>query len=227
MPIFRLSQELIFPPPSLAVESGILAIGGDLSVERLLLAYQSGIFPWYSEGEPILWFSPDPRLVLSHEDLNVPKSLKRILKSGKFEVRWDTAFREVIESCAQVGRPGQEDTWITREMVEAYTKLHEIGYAHSVETWLEGRLVGGLYGVSLGSAFFGESMFHLVNDASKVALFHLVERTREWGFHFIDAQVTTGHMLRLGAREIPRKQFLLHLQDALGNPTRQGSWRDA
>jgi len=225
MPIFRLVDEPIFPPPDYADPSGLLAVGGDLSKERLLEAYRLGIFPWYSDDQPILWWSPDPRLVLDLKDFKISRSLSKTLKKGVFQVTFDHAFEEVIQACAVVPRAAQNGTWITEEMQEAYINLHGLGYAHSVESWFGGKLAGGLYGVSLGKAFFGESMFHLKTDASKVALATLVEKLKSWDFHFIDSQMTTEHMVRLGAKELPRRIFLKRLQSALRYPTRRGRWR--
>jgi len=222
MPVFRLTKELAFPPPHLASRDGLLAVGGDLSPERLLLAYRSGIFPWYDEGEPILWWSPDPRLVLLPAQFHVSRRLARTLRA--FKVTCDTAFRDVIEACACAPRPGQGGTWITPQMIEAYTRLHDLGYAHSVECRQDDRLVGGLYGVSLGRCFFGESMFHEVRDASKAALAALVQRTIEWGFGLIDCQLPNPHLVRLGAREIPRAKFLKLLEQCLDAPDRLGRW---
>lgn len=224
MPIFRLVDEPIFPPPDYADPSGLLAVGGDLTKERLLEAYRLGIFPWYSDDQPILWWSPDPRLVLDLKDFGISRSLRRTLKKGVFQVTFDHAFEQVIQACAVVPRAAQNGTWITEEMQEAYINLHGLGYAHSVESWFGGKLAGGLYGVSLGKAFFGESMFHLKTDASKVALATLVEKLKSWDFHFIDSQMTTEHMVRLGAKELPRRIFLKRLQSALRHPTRRGRW---
>jgi leucyl/phenylalanyl-tRNA--protein transferase len=226
MPVYLLGDSLIFPNPTHAEPNGLLAVGGDLSVPRLLLAYRSGIFPWYSENNPILWFSPDPRLILSLPDLYVSRKLKKVLKSSQFEVLFDTAFREVIRNCSAVRRKGQTGTWITKDMIRAYTELHDLGYAHSVETYCEGKLAGGLYGVALGGVFFGESMFHLVNDASKVALYHLVERLREMDFDFIDSQVPNTHMKRMGGREVGRECFLAMLRGAVNKKTPLGKWTD-
>jgi leucyl/phenylalanyl-tRNA---protein transferase len=225
MPIFRLVDEPVFPPPDYADPSGLLAVGGDLSNERLLEAYRVGIFPWYSDDQPILWWSPDPRLVLDLKDFKISRSLRKTLKKGVFQVTFDRAFEEVIQACAVVQRAAQNGTWITEEMREAYINLHGLGYAHSVESWFGGKLAGGLYGVSLGKSFFGESMFHLKTDASKVALATLVEKLKSWDFHFIDSQMTTEHMVRLGAKELPRRIFLKRLQSALRHPTRRGRWR--
>jgi len=201
-------EDIWFPDPYNAPGDYPLAIGGDLSPERLIFAYSLGIFPWYSEDEPILWWSPDPRMVLFPDELKISRSLKKVLKNKGFEVRFNTAFEDVIKNCATVKRKGQDGTWLTPEMIEAYIKLHKLGFAHSVETYLEGKLVGGLYGVAIGGVFFGESMFHKVSDASKVAFVHLVKRLKEKNFDIIDCQQSTPHMARFGAREIPRKEFL-------------------
>lgn len=225
MPIFRLVDEPVFPPPDYADPSGLLAVGGDLSCERLLEAYRLGIFPWYSDDQPILWWSPDPRLVLRLDEFKVSRSLRKTLNKAVFEVTFDRAFDAVIRDCASAPRQGQRGTWITKEMQEAYIELHGLGFAHSVETWRGDELAGGLYGVSLGKAFFGESMFHRRTDASKVALATLVEKLQAWNFHFIDAQMTTEHLLRLGAVEMPRRIFLKRLQSALRHPTKRGKWR--
>ena len=225
MPIYRLLEEMVFPPPEYADPSGLLAVGGDLSSDRLLEAYRLGIFPWYSEDQPILWWSPDPRLVLELDDFKLSRSLHKTIKKEIFQVTFDRAFEEVIRACASVPREGQRGTWITPEMQEAYIHLHGLGFAHSVESWFKGELAGGLYGVSLGKAFFGESMFHRRSDGSKVALAALVEKLKKWGFHFIDAQMTTEHMLRLGAKEMPRRTFLKRLAVALHHPTKRGKWR--
>ncbi|MCL5406146.1 MAG: leucyl/phenylalanyl-tRNA--protein transferase [Deltaproteobacteria bacterium] len=211
MPVYRLSDELVFPHPSLADPEGLLAVGGDLSPERLLLAYANGIFPWYSDSDPILWWSPDPRLVLFPAELKISRSLMRTIKKQVFKVTVDGAFGKVIRACART----REETWLTAEMIEAYETLHELGFAHSVETFCEDRLVGGLYGVALGRAFFGESMFSVMSDASKVALVCLVQHLSERGFELIDCQMPTEHLKRLGAREIPRKEFLALLRAAL------------
>lgn len=223
--IFRLDHRLLFPPPKLAEPSGLLAVGGDLRPERLILAYSMGIFPWYSEGTPILWHSPDPRMVLTASELHMGRSLGKVIRRGTYDVRLDTAFRTVIERCATAARPGQDGTWITREMIDAYVALHERGLAHSAEAFLDGELVGGLYGVSLGSAFFGESMFAEAPDASKVAFATLVQHLSTWGIDLIDCQVHTEHLERFGATAWPREQFLRALAKALENPTLKGSWR--
>lgn len=217
MPVFALSDRLSFPPPHLAIKEGLLAVGGDLSVERLLLAYRSGIFPWYSQGEPILWWSPDPRLVLYPDELRISRSLRKVIKRKRFQITFDRAFESVIQGCAAAKRSYGEGTWITEAMKAAYIQLHRRGYAHSVEAWQEDELVGGLYGVAMGSAFFGESMFSRFSNASKVAFVSLVETLREKHFAFIDCQVRTEHLVRFGAREISRKAFLEQLGKAVGD----------
>jgi leucyl/phenylalanyl-tRNA--protein transferase len=211
MPVYQIPDELLFPDPELAEEDGLLGVGGDLSPERLLLAYANGIFPWFSKGEPIMWWSPDPRCVLRPEKLKISTSLRQALKKGNYEVRFDTCFEEVIRQCSAAKRKGQRGTWITKEMVEAYIRLHELGFAHSTEVFMDGKLVGGLYGLSIGGTYSGESMFHLRPEASKIALYHLVERLKERGFPLIDCQVTNQHLLSLGAEEMPRKEFLKQL----------------
>ena len=222
MPVFRLSEELLFPPCELAEQDGLLAVGGDLSPERLILAYRMGIFPWFSKGAPILWWSPDPRLVLFPEELKIARSLQRVIRKGTFYVTWDKAFRQVIQRCADVRTKKGEDTWLLPKMIQAYHQLHKMGYAHSVESWHEGRLVGGLYGVVLGKVFFGESMFTEKTDASKVAFVQMVRDLQDLQFELIDCQVTTSHLQSLGAREIPREEFLLRLERSLDQSP---SWR--
>lgn len=224
MAVFALAEELIFPDPSLAEEDGLLAIGGDLSTERLILAYSSGIFPWYSDGQPILWWSPDPRMVLFPNDFKRHKNLRRTVESKKFEIRFDNQFGKVIEHCSHVERKDQLDTWITDEMKTAYIDLHNAGFAHSVETYYNNQLVGGLYGISLGGSFFGESMFHLITDASKVALWHLVDLMQAWNFDMIDVQQDTPHLHSLGARTIDRQLFLTLLSKSLKKETKSGNW---
>ena len=204
MPLFQLTNALVFPDPSRALPEGLLAVGGDLSRDRLLVAYANGIFPWYGEDEPILWWSPNPRMVLFLDEYHVSHRLQRTLKDPLWHVTFDTKFEHVIDACAAVPRRGQEGTWITSEMRHAYVELHHAGYAHSVESWHDGHLVGGVYGVSMGRCFFGESMFSLRTDASKVAFTHLVNRLREWEFNWMDCQVHTPHLARLGARTVPR-----------------------
>ncbi|MGD9364662.1 MAG: leucyl/phenylalanyl-tRNA--protein transferase [Desulfobacteraceae bacterium] len=224
MPIFRLTDELIFPDPMLAEPEGLLAVGGDLSPERLLLAYEKGVFPWFSDDDPILWWSPDPRLVLYPEDLKISRSLARTLRRGRFQVTFDVAFNAVIMACAQIRGKKREGTWITDEMITAYCRLHDLGYAHSVETWHGKNLVGGLYGVSLGRAFFGESMFSSQRDASKVALVHLRNFLRLKHFDFIDCQMPTDHLMRLGACKVSRADFQVRLEHALQFPTTTRPW---
>jgi leucyl/phenylalanyl-tRNA--protein transferase len=224
MPIFRLDQRIAFPPAEYAVD-GLLAVGGDLRPERLLLAYRSGIFPWYSQGQPILWHSPDPRTVLVPSDIEVPRSLRKALRKQPYRVTLDTAFPRVVAACASVERPGQSGTWITPEMQAGYRELHRRGLAHSVEAWDGGTLVGGLYGVSLGAVFFGESMFATAPDASKIAFVRLVEQLVRWDIGLVDCQVKTPHLARFGAVEWPRKKYLAALKKALARPTRPGPWR--
>lgn len=224
MPVFQLTDALQFPPCEYAEPDGLLAVGGDLSTERLLLAYRLGIFPWYSEPTPILWWSPDPRLVLFPDELKVSKSLRRVLKKECFSVTFDRAFSQVIMNCGRVRQEQGEGTWITRRMAEAYTRLHQLGYAHSVESWQGDTLIGGLYGVALGGAFFGESMFSRKADASKVALVSLVRLLRKWGFELIDCQVATAHLMSFGAREIPRSRFLEILKEVRDRDGFRGSW---
>ncbi|MDX9787765.1 MAG: leucyl/phenylalanyl-tRNA--protein transferase [Desulfobacterales bacterium] len=224
MPVFLLSNTIAFPPPHLADKSGLLAVGGDLSRERLIKAYRSGIFPWYSGGEPILWWSPDPRLVLFPHALHVSKRLERILRKGEFQISFDRAFPEVIRACAESRAQKNEGTWLVPEMIEAYETLHEFGQAHSVEAWRNGQLVGGLYGVSLGRCFFGESMFTKVANASKAAFVTLVRQLTALNFDMIDCQVTTAHLVNFGATEISRKKFLILLDASLKKPTIPGRW---
>jgi len=224
MPVFLLSDNNAFPPPEYAEGDGLLAVGGDLSEKRLLLAYSMGIFPWYAEGSPILWWSPDPRLVLIPQELKVPKSLRQIIKKGLLKVTMDTAFDEVIYRCACIRRKDKGGTWITDQMIRAYSHLHDAGYAHSVESWHEGELVGGLYGLALGGAFFGESMFTLKSNASKVAFVELVHQLLRWDFKIIDCQVTTKHLMNFGAKEIARRDFMAILKNALKMQTKRGKW---
>lgn len=212
------------PAPEDADVHGLVAIGGDLRPERLLAAYAEGIFPWYEDGLPILWHSPDPRMVLLPDQFHVGRSLRKRVRRGDFEIRLDTAFEQVIRACATVSRDGQRGTWITREMESAYARLHRNGYAHSVEAWRGGELVGGLYGVSLGDVFCGESMFAHEPDASKVAFVWLVEQLARWGVELVDCQVHTDHLARFGAHEWPRERFLATLRRLVQKPTRQGTW---
>jgi leucyl/phenylalanyl-tRNA--protein transferase len=224
MPVFQLPDNFIFPPPEYAEPDGLLAVGGDLSEKRLLLAYSMGIFPWYSEGSPILWWSPDPRLVLIPEELRISRSLRQVINKNTFKVTMDAAFEDVIRSCADIHKKKYGGTWITGEMIDAYINLYNSGFAHSVESWHEGELAGGLYGVSMGGAFFGESMFNKKPNASKVAFVYLVQQLIKWGFRLIDCQVTTGHLMSFGAKEIPRSEFMEKLKQALKMPRRRGAW---
>lgn len=224
MPVYQLSEDLAFPSPHLASKEGLLAVGGDLSRSRLLLAYSLGIFPWYSDGEPILWWSPDPRLVLYPDELKITRSLNKVIKKGAFTLTIDRAFDRVINECARVPREKQRGTWIVAEMVEAYCRLHASGFAHSVEAWADNRLAGGLYGVSLGRCFFGESMFTLVSNASKVAFVALVQYLQSLNFTLIDCQISTDHLIRFGAREISRTRYLRELEEGLKTPTLRGKW---
>jgi leucyl/phenylalanyl-tRNA--protein transferase len=224
VPIYRLPREAVFPDPALSEPDGLLAVGGDLAPERLLTAYAEGIFPWYDASSPILWWSPDPRLVLDAAALHVPRSLRRVVRAGRFRVTADAAFERVIARCAAADRPGQDGTWITAEMGAAYARLHALGFAHSFEAWDGEGLAGGLYGVSLGAAFFGESMFADRPDASKVAFVRGVEWLRERGIALVDCQVRTDHLVRFGAVEVPRAEFLERLRAALLRPTLRGRW---
>ncbi len=215
-----------FPDPLQADDEGLIAVGGELSPEYLISAYAQGVFPWFSEEHPIMWWSPNPRLVLIPKDFKLRKSLKQVINSNKYHVKIDTNFKDVIENCAQIPRPEQDGTWITDDMKKAYVEMHELGFAHSFEIYNQpGQLVGGLYGISLGKAFFGESMFFKERDASKVALFNLVEFCKQNSFHFIDAQQSTSHMISLGAKEITRKDFLDDLNKSLQFPTMKGAWK--
>ncbi len=224
MPVFLLDKDLVFPSPDLAGEEGLLAIGGDLSEGRLLLAYRMGVFPWYSEGDPLLWWSPDPRLILLPDEFHVSRRLARVIRQGVFRITMDEAFGRVIRACAESPRADQDGTWITGEMIEAYCRLHAAGYAHSVECWREDELVGGLYGVNLGNCFFGESMFSRTSDASKAALAALVDHVKSWPFALIDCQIATPHLSRMGAREVSRKEFLRLLKRSLRGKTRRCKW---
>jgi len=224
MPVFLLTDKIAFPPPHLASSDGLLAVGGDLSQERLLLAYRMGIFPWFSDDEPILWWSPDPRLVLHPREIKISKTLKKIMKKGLFKVTMDSAFAQVINQCAKIRLQNNQGTWIVEDMIDAYSNLHESGFAHSVEAWYHGKLAGGLYGVSLGKCFFGESMFTRISNASNVALVKLVEYLNTLSFDMIDCQLTTEHFLRFGAKEIPRVSFLNQLEESLKTPTKKGKW---
>lgn len=217
-----------FPPIAQALKrpNGLLAAGADLGVERLLDAYRRGIFPWYGEGEPILWWSPDPRMVLVPAELKISRSLDKTLRNKVYEVRFDTAFRRVMQACAEP-RDGQAGTWITAEMIEAYCRLHDAGWAHSVETWIDGELAGGLYGVAIGRMFYGESMFTRVRDASKIALVHLVQLLERMQFQLIDCQMATAHLASLGAREMPRARFSRQVAELVHYGVPSGPWRAA
>jgi leucyl/phenylalanyl-tRNA--protein transferase len=210
--IFRLDERLLFPEPDLAEPDGLLAVGGDLSTQRLLLAYQNGIFPWYSDDSPILWYSPHKRFVLYPPELKVSKSMRQILRSGRFKVTSNTCFAQVIKACSNAPREGQDGTWITDDMQVAYIKLHAEGYAHSIEVWEQNELVGGLYGVWVGAVFCGESMFSRVSNASKTALIYLCQSNK---FQLIDCQVHTGHLESMGARMIPREEYVAVLHNSL------------
>jgi len=225
VPVYKLDDSLVFPPPELAEDDGLLAVGGDLSPERLLLAYSMGIFPWYHDGLPILWHSPNPRMVLEASRLHAGRTVRKELRRGGYTVRFDSAFTDVIAGCAASARRGQQGTWITDEMREAYTTLHEMGYAHSAEAWRDGELIGGLYGVSLGRAYFGESMFTRATGASKAAFVALVDHLRDWQIELIDCQMYTPLLARFGAVEWTRSRYLDALAAALRHPTRRGRWR--
>lgn len=225
MPVYRLNLRPVFPPAHLAdSENGLLAVGGDLSRERLLRAYAEGIFPWYSPGDPLLWWSPDPRALLFPDEFHLSSRNRRYLKKIDFVMRRDSAFAEVVKACAKTPRRHEKGTWITPEMAAAYLDLHQAGLAHSFETWQGERLVGGLYGVSLGRCFFGESMFSLVDHASKAALADLVAFAQAHNFHFIDNQFLTPHLKQFGVREIRRREYLKRLEKSLHKPTLRKSW---
>lgn len=222
--IFQLSSELVFPNPAYAKQSGLLAVGGDLRPERLLQAYSQGIFPWYSEPNPILWWSPPVRPVLHPGQIRINRSLAKTLRRKPYEIRLDTATPEVIGGCAKWHGENDGQTWITEDMQAAYTTLHHLGYVHSAEAWLDGELVGGLYGVALGKAFFGESMFALKPDASKVAFAVLCKQLDAWGFELVDSQVSNEHTERFGTVEISRREFLLRVGQLVHQPGRVGKW---
>ncbi len=225
MPVFLLTQDLVFPNPMHADEQGLLAVGGDLSMDRLLLAYESGIFPWYNDDQPLLWWSPDPRCVLQPSEVKVSKSMRNVLNRADFEVTADQAFPEVIRACMDTRK--REGTWLNEDMVSAYINLHRLGIAHSIEVWRGDALVGGLYGLSLGNLFFGESMFSKANNMSKVAFICLARGLERWGMPLIDCQVENDHLISLGAQAMPRAEFLEHLRRGMEAPTRLGSWSDA
>ena len=223
-PYLTESEMYPFPSPDTSTEEGVVGIGGNLSPGMLLSAYRQGIFPWYSGDQPILWWSPDPRFVLFPDELHVSKSMKCFLRQNPFTYSFDRFFAKVIRECARADRPGQEGTWITEEMISGYTKLHDLGYAHSVEVLENGHLVGGMYGVSLGTLFFGESMFSSVSNASKAALFVLIQFSAKLGLSLLDCQVYTDHLASMGARSVPRSAFLTLLEEGLEARTYKGSW---
>lgn len=226
MPVYQLDPyHLAFPDPSLADADGLLAVGGSLREDWLLTAYANGIFPWFSEGDPPMWWSPDPRFVLFPERVKVSRSMKSMLSNTEFSFAMDTAFDKVIDRCADIPRHGQNGTWITRHMKQAYKNLHRIGMAHSAEVWQNGNLVGGLYGVSIGSAFFGESMYSDVSNASKYALIRICQWLAGRGFSFIDCQVYTSHLERMGAVMVSRDEFILMLENAMKAQTFRGAWQ--
>jgi leucyl/phenylalanyl-tRNA---protein transferase len=226
MPLYRLNEDLIFPSAELANEDGLLAIGGDLSPTRLLLAYENGIFPWYSKNEPILWWSPNPRFVLFLEKLHVSRSMERLLSKNTYTITFDTAFDQVIDTCSKIKRAHQKGTWITKEMLIAYKTLHQIGVAHSAEAWHHRELCGGIYGISLGGCFFGESMFSTKDNASKAAMITLVRKLKEKDFGLLDCQVYSNHLKSLGAEEIDRTQFLKIIKEELKKDSVIGKWAD-
>lgn len=224
MPVFQLTKDIIFPRPSLAEENGLLAVGGDLSPGRLISAYRLGIFPWYSEGDPILWWFTSPRFVIYPAKFRVPKRLARYIKKSLYRVTMDCAFDQVIEACAAVRTLQGEETWITEEMKVAYSTLHDLGYAHSVECWQDDELIGGLYGVALDRVFFGESMFTIMPNGSKIALASLVKHLTQRQFKLIDCQMTTDHLLQYGAREISGRDFRRHLKEYISTLSPDGNW---
>jgi leucyl/phenylalanyl-tRNA--protein transferase len=221
-----LTSDLSFPPQELALiePNGLLALGGDLSCKRLIQAYSKGIFPWFNEDEPILWWSPDPRMVLFPAELKISRSLRKALQKHDYEISVDRSFDQVIAACA-MPRRNQSGTWISSGMIKAYRELHRMGYAHSVETWMDGNLAGGLYGVALGRVFFGESMFSRTTNASKIAFVHLVKQLTRWRFGIIDCQMKTAHLASLGAREIPRTQFTRTVEELIHYGGIEGMWR--
>jgi leucyl/phenylalanyl-tRNA--protein transferase len=225
MAVYRLTRDLVFPPPEGASSDGLVAVGGDTRPERLVLAYSQGIFPWPHQGLPLLWFSPDPRFVIRFDKAHVGRSLRKRVRAEPYEIRVDTAFEAVLDGCSSTPRPGQDGTWITDEIRLGFLALHERGIAHSIETYRDGELVGGLYGVSIGKSFCGESMFAHATDASKIAMVSLLGNLAHWEFHFVDCQVHTEHLARFGAEQVPRPRFLEMLRNAVAAPTRTGSWR--
>lgn len=225
MPVFRIPRRLAFPNPEHAESSGLLGVGGDLSANRVLLAYRMGIFPWFSQDQPILWWSPDPRAVLFTEEFRVQRSLRKVVRKKRYTITLDTAFAQVIDACGSVPRPQQDGTWITDEMKATYTELHERGFAHSAEAWLDGELVGGVYGIAIGKLFCGESMFARKPDASKVAFVHLVRQLQRWEFPMIDCQMQTDHLERFGSRLIFRHHFLEGVRSFASRPGIGGKWQ--
>jgi leucyl/phenylalanyl-tRNA--protein transferase len=218
-------SDIRFPPVELASPEGLLAIGGDLAAARLLEAYRHGIFPWYSEGQPIMWWSPDPRALLYPEKIKISRSLLKLIRQKKFSVSFDRAFADVVQACSEPReQQTEEGTWITSAMMQAYLKLHEMGYAHSVEVWHENKLVGGLYGISLGHAFFGESMFSHMSNTSKIALATLAKQLKKWQFHFIDCQLPSDHLSSLGVISVSRDQFLKQLTSSLKFDDKKDRW---
>ena len=222
--MYWLTKEISFPHPQNASEDGLLAIGGDLSIERILFAYENGIFPWFNKDEPILWWCPDPRFILLPSEIKVSKSMGQVLRKNEFKVTFDKAFEKVILNCSFAPRKGQTGSWLTDEMIDSYKKLHQLGYAHSVETWKDGKLVGGLYGLSLGKCFFGESMFTKVSNASKAALIHLARTLEKNDFTLIDCQSRTNHLASMGAKFIPRTEFLAILESNKNESTVLNHW---
>ena len=226
MPVYLLSQALTFPSPEDADEDGLLAIGGDLSLERLVLAYSMGVFPWYSENDPIMWWSPDPRMVIEPETFKPSRSLKKLQAKGHYRISMDEAFEAVIQNCSHISRREQDGTWITNEMTKAYVSLHHYGVAHSIECWDDDKLVGGLYGLSFGDCFFGESMFSKQSNVSKLAFWALMDYTQAVGITFVDCQLHNEHLESLGASAIPRSDFLQRLYKDVQAETRMGVWTD-
>jgi leucyl/phenylalanyl-tRNA--protein transferase len=225
MTVYLLPAEPFFPPVEEAEPDGLIAIGGDLSVDRLIQAYAQGIFPWFMVEDDIYWYSPNPRMLMYPEQFKISDSLNRLIRSNRFTIRFDTMFEQVIRKCAEAPRPGQDGTWISEEFINAYTNLYDCGFAHSVEVFNQEKLVGGLYGVSLGAAFFGESMFSAESNASKVAFHALVERCRKYKFKFIDCQTESSHLLGLGATLVERKDYMALLGEALNERTVKGPWK--
>jgi len=224
MPVYLLPEEPVFPPVEEAEPDGLIAIGGDLSMDRLIQAYTHGIFPWFKDEDDVFWYSPNPRMIMFPDQFKVPDSLERIIRGNRFNVKFDTVFDQVIHQCAAAPRPGQDGTWISPDFIDAYIALYAHGFAHSVEVFFQGKLVGGLYGISLGAAFFGESMFFTMSNASKVAFHALVGRCVQYGFKFIDCQVETSHLLGLGATLVDRKDYLFLIEESLKAETIRGRW---